>query len=139
MCKEHNGCSLCRYQLAEPWEEKDTGYYCFCEDSPHFGKVVSETGKDGPGCKCYMQSTYNDMSFLDALKILTLTPGKQEQMGDPRPYPVFAYRNSEDKTPHIAIVFKDNTQLSDWRDALLRTFSEVLDMMDANGEFKEEG
>lgn len=137
MC-DHNGCHLCRYKLAKPWESPHLGYYCFCEESPHFGSVISKTGNDGPGCGCYMQSTYNDMTFLEALKILTFTPSTQEQMNEAHPYPVFGHRENAEQTPHITIMFKDNAQLEDWRDALTRLFTETMKYMRANGEFEDE-
>ena len=134
----NESCRLCRYQKAKPWEAPYKGYYCFCEDSPLFGSVVSRTGKDSPGCDCYMQSTYNDMDFLEALKILTFTPRTQEQMSEVHPYPMILHRDNLEDSPHITLVFKDNTQLEEWRDAQVRVFSEVMDMMQKNGEFTDE-
>lgn len=133
--ENNNSCRHCRYMLAKPWETPHLGYYCFCESSPHFGAVISKSGKDGPGCEHHMGSTYNDMSFLEALKILTFTPRSQEQMNEPHPYPLIVHRSDINETPHIALIFKDNAQLEEWRDAQTRVFTEVLNMMEERGEF----
>lgn len=136
--KRNDTCSLCRYKLAKPWETPYRGYYCFCEDSPLFASVISTGGNAGPGCECYMQDTYNEMGFLEALKILTFTPRTQEEINEAYPYPMILHRDNHDDLPQIALIFKDNTQLEEWRDAQVRVFSEVMKMMEENGEFKEE-
>ena len=124
-------CKLCRYVLADPIANS-CEYHCLCEESPLFGESLGIRG-EGPGCGHYKATKYEDMSLLEALKIITCS---KEHSG----YPTFFHRkNREDDThPFLAITFETNAQLENWREANIRLFTEVMRLRQENGEFEEE-
>lgn len=125
-------CTLCRYMRGRPWEDS-CGYYCVCEDSPHFGTIISDGGQEkGPGCEHYAKGRYrkNDMELEEALKIISdpfLSAGA-----------LFDHALTLDRQPMIALWFKTNEDLENWRDAHIRIFAEVMEIKRKNGEFVED-
>ena len=129
---KNDGCKLCRYFMADPVEAPMLGFYCFCENSPLFGKIVRKVGEEAsPGCECHEKATYTEMSLKEALKIVTDTDHKITNAA-------WDHRKDKDGHPVACLWFKTNEDIENWRDAYCRLFEEAMKYMRTDGEFEDE-
>ena len=121
-------CKSCKYYLAAKCLKNDISFYCVCEDSPEWGKV--RTG-DEEICRCYRKPVYDDnlISLKSALKTVTLSDYNI----------MFNHRLPDEKgKPFIAMFFKSNKDLEDYREAHCRLFSEYMRLAKEDGDFDGE-
>lgn len=131
---ENKGCDLCRYQLADVWENKSTGFYCANEQSENFGKIVTKYGKGGCGCEKYETTDYAALKKMPLKEAL-----KKVIQPDDGSHPSHKFNFGKKNYDFIwtARFFKTNKDLLDYKDALLRLFNEMFKLMEEDGDFQE--
>ena len=130
-----NSCDLCRYQIADVYETPMRGFYCVNEESPHFGEIISEHGKHGIGCKKYESTDYKALMELNLKEAL-----KTVIQPDNGSYPSYKFNfgKPDDHYVWMAMHFKSNKELLDYRNAMTRLFEELMRLMEEDGDFKDE-
>lgn len=122
-----NICAVCQFCTYEDGRPPET--YCHNEHSQNFGKMLSAADIKKPGCADFSPAIYKDMSLKDALRIFMM-----ECEGST---PMYVLPSSTIR-PLLAIHFKDNKQMADWRNAMTRLFMEYLKMAEKDGDFIDE-
>lgn len=121
-------CKNCKYVLMDTHVDGMEPYRCVNQDSPHFGQAV------GAGCDGFDRfNPRPDMPFKDALQMLIMLPE-----GSYSDYWFKFGKPDEISRPFYSISFKDNKQMFEWRDAMMRCFDELMRLKQEAGDFTEE-
>ena len=117
-------CQFCTYEDGKPPKA-----FCHNEQSKNYGIMLSHKDAHKPGCADFSPHIYKDMSLKDALRIVcTETNGAT---------PVYNLPSST-CPPFIYYNFENNKQMADWRDAIIKLFSEFIAMAEKDGDFEDD-
>lgn len=119
-------CCLCRYCR---WIEEKKSMVCVNEDSNTWGRLIQKPREE----KCHNQKRNrygNDKIELKAaLKTVTT-----KSMGM---WEYYVLPDSDVRHPFLAVDFKTNEEMENWREAFTRLFGEYMALAKKDGDFKE--
>ena len=130
MRNNKDSCGLCRYCT---YENEYKEYVCHNEGSGNYGKILPYDVVKREPCADFARHEYFAMSLKKALKIMTMPDGLVTMT---------AFRKLPNNHQHyacVALTFKSNKDLEEWRDAHTRTFMEYMDLAQKDGDFEDSG
>lgn len=120
-------CAVCQFCL---YNHEADSFVCHNEQSAKFGKVLSHIDDTKSLCEDFSPHRYEDMTLKEALGIITFSDLRSA-------YPANYLRTKMKDRPFIVLEFENNSDALEWKDALTRLFTELMDIKEKDGDFKE--